>query len=84
MTTPPFEPADATPSVPTTPAETAAVPADPQALRVARDLAERLAGGLGLAAWAVGSGARIVRTHDVAATRDAILMVDAAMVGRGN
>jgi dihydropteroate synthase len=49
-----------------------------------RPAAERLAGGLGLAAWAVGSGARIVRTHDVAATRDAILMVDAVMVGRGN
>lgn len=46
--------------------------------------ADRLAGGLGLAAWAVSAGARIVRTHDVAATRDAILMVDAVMVGRGN
>jgi dihydropteroate synthase len=45
---------------------------------------ERLAGGLGLAAWAVGAGARIVRTHDVAATRDAILMVDAVMQGRGH
>ena len=49
-----------------------------------RPPAERLAGGLGLAAWAVGEGARIVRTHDVAATRDAILMVDAVMVGRGS
>jgi dihydropteroate synthase len=49
-----------------------------------RPPAERLAGGLGLAAWAVGQGARIVRTHDVAATRDAMLMVDAVMVGRGN
>jgi dihydropteroate synthase len=49
-----------------------------------RPASERLAGGLGLAAWAVGSGARIVRTHDVAATRDAILMVDAVMAGRGN
>ncbi|HEY3852599.1 MAG TPA: dihydropteroate synthase [Steroidobacteraceae bacterium] len=48
-----------------------------------RPPADRLAGGLGLAAWAVGEGARIVRTHDVAATRDAILMVDAVMVGRG-
>ena len=45
---------------------------------------ERLAGGLGLAAWAVGSGARIVRTHDVAATRDTILMVSAVMDGRDN
>jgi dihydropteroate synthase len=49
-----------------------------------RPAAERLAGGLGLAAWAVGSGANIVRTHDVAATRDAILMVHAVMDGRGN
>jgi dihydropteroate synthase len=49
-----------------------------------RPLEERLAGGLGLAAWAVGAGARIVRTHDVAATRDAILMVDAVMQGRGH
>ena len=46
-----------------------------------RPAAERLAGGLGLAALAVGAGARIVRTHDVAATRDAILMVDAVMDG---
>jgi len=45
---------------------------------------ERLPGGLALAAWAVGAGARIVRTHDVAATRDAILMVDAVMQGRGH
>ncbi len=42
---------------------------------------ERLAGGLGLAAWAVAQGACIVRTHDVAATRDAILMVSAVMKG---
>ncbi len=49
-----------------------------------RPTGERLAGGLGLAAWAVGAGARIVRTHDVAATRDAILMVDAVMQGRGH
>jgi dihydropteroate synthase len=49
-----------------------------------RPPAERLAGGLGLAAWAVSAGARIVRTHDVAATRDAVLMVDAVMTGRGN
>jgi dihydropteroate synthase len=49
-----------------------------------RPPAERLAGGLGLAAWAVSAGARIVRTHDVAATRDAVLMVEAVMTGRGN
>lgn len=50
---------------------------------LARPPAERLAGGLGLAAWAVGAGARIVRTHDVAATRDAILMVSAVMEAGG-
>jgi dihydropteroate synthase len=44
-----------------------------------RPVAERLYGGLGLAALAVSLGARIVRTHDVAATRDAIRMVDAVM-----
>lgn len=49
-----------------------------------RGPADRLPGGLALAAWAVGAGARIVRTHDVAATRDAILMVDAVMAGRSN
>ena len=45
---------------------------------------ERLAGGLGLAAWAVGMGARVVRTHDVAATRDAIRMVGAVLQGTVN
>jgi dihydropteroate synthase len=43
---------------------------------------ERLYGGLGLAAWAVGAGARIVRTHDVAPTRDALRMVSAVLEGR--
>ena len=42
---------------------------------------ERLYGGLGLAALAVSLGARIVRTHDVAATRDAIGMVSAVLQG---
>lgn len=41
----------------------------------------RLFGGLGLAAWAVSRGARIVRTHDVAATRDAVRLVTAVMEG---
>lgn len=40
---------------------------------------ERLYGGLGLAAAAVAWGARIIRTHDVAATRDAVDMVSAVM-----
>jgi dihydropteroate synthase len=42
---------------------------------------ERLYGGLGLAALAVSMGARIIRTHDVAPTRDAILMVNAVLQG---
>ncbi len=42
---------------------------------------ERLYGGLGLAALAVSMGARIVRTHDVAPTRDAITMVSAVLQG---
>jgi dihydropteroate synthase len=40
---------------------------------------ERVAGGLGLAALAVSMGARIIRTHDVAPTRDAIRMVSAVL-----
>jgi dihydropteroate synthase len=36
---------------------------------------------LALAALAVIEGARIVRTHDVAATRDAIGMVSAVLQG---
>lgn len=42
---------------------------------------ERLYGGLGLAALAVSMGARIIRTHDVAATRDAVQMVAAVLQG---
>lgn len=45
---------------------------------------ERLYGGLGLAALAALKGARIIRTHDVAATRDAIGMVSAVMQGMDN
>jgi len=45
---------------------------------------ERLYGGLGLAAWAVSMGARVVRTHDVAPTRDAIRLVGAVMQGELN
>lgn len=44
-------------------------------------LNERLYGGLGLAALAVGSGARIIRTHDVGPTRDAIRCVSAVLQG---
>ncbi|HEV7611493.1 MAG TPA: dihydropteroate synthase [Steroidobacteraceae bacterium] len=46
-----------------------------------RPVEERLYGGLGLAALAVIKGARIIRTHDVAATRDAIRMVSAVLQG---
>ena len=40
-----------------------------------------VAGGLGLAALAVSMGARIIRSHDVGPTRDAIRMVDAVLKG---
>jgi len=46
-----------------------------------RPVDERLYGGLALAALAVSAGARIVRTHDVAATYDAIGMVSAVLQG---
>ncbi len=46
-----------------------------------RGVGERIHGGLGLAALAVANGANIIRTHDVAATRDAIGMVNAVMQG---
>jgi dihydropteroate synthase len=37
-----------------------------------RPVGERLAGGLALALWAVQGGAKIVRTHDVGPTVDAL------------
>jgi dihydropteroate synthase len=46
-----------------------------------KPLGERLYGGLGLAALAVSHGARIIRTHDVGATRDAVLSVSAVLQG---
>jgi dihydropteroate synthase len=46
-----------------------------------RTVDERLFGGLGLAALAVCDGARIIRTHDVRATRDCIAMVSAVLEG---
>jgi dihydropteroate synthase len=46
-----------------------------------REVGERLFGALSLAALAVAQGARIVRTHDVAATRDAVRMVAAVLEG---
>jgi dihydropteroate synthase len=46
-----------------------------------KPLQERLYGGLGLAALAVSFGARIVRTHDVGPTVDAIAAVSAVLQG---
>jgi dihydropteroate synthase len=46
-----------------------------------RPVEDRLYGGLGLAALAVAEGARIIRTHDVGATRDAVGMVSAVLQG---
>jgi dihydropteroate synthase len=46
-----------------------------------RPLGERLAGGLALAVLAVERGARIVRTHDVAATVDALRVTAAVLDG---
>src|SRR3981081_4344106 len=49
-----------------------------------RSIDGRLYGGLGLAALAVMKGARIIRTHDVAATCDPIGMVSAVLQGTDN
>ncbi len=46
-----------------------------------KPMAERQSGGLGLAALAVSHGARIIRTHDVGATLDAIRCVTAVLQG---
>jgi dihydropteroate synthase len=46
-----------------------------------KPLNERLYGGLGLAALAVSGGARIIRTHDVGPTCDAIRTVSAVLQG---
>jgi dihydropteroate synthase len=48
---------------------------------VGKALNDRLYGGLGLAALAVSDGARIIRTHDVGPTRDAIRCVSAVLQG---
>jgi dihydropteroate synthase len=40
---------------------------------------ERLAGSLACACWAVAAGARIIRTHDVAATKQAVQMTEAVL-----
>ena len=46
-----------------------------------RETHGRLYGGIGLAAFSVSMGARIIRTHDVAPTRDALRMVSAVLQG---
>jgi dihydropteroate synthase len=48
---------------------------------IGRGLEERLYGGLGLAALAVMNGARVIRTHDVRPTWDAIRSVSAVLDG---
>ena len=45
------------------------------------DVDDRLYGGLGLAALAVVKGARVIRTHDVRATCDAVRTVSAVLKG---
>jgi dihydropteroate synthase len=45
------------------------------------DAPNRLAGGLGLAVYAVVAGARIIRTHDVLETRHALKTVSAVLDG---
>ena len=42
-----------------------------------RPVSERLPGSLAVAAWAIAHGARIVRTHDVAATVDVVRLIAA-------
>jgi dihydropteroate synthase len=49
-----------------------------------KGLDERLYGGIGIAALAVSFGAKIIRTHDVAPTLDAIRMVNAVLQGMEN
>ena len=44
--------------------------------------ADRLSGSLACACWAVQQGIHLVRTHDVAATRQAVRMTEALMAGR--
>ncbi len=44
-----------------------------------RPLEQRLAGGLALASLAISMGAGIIRTHDVAATLDAVRMTEAVL-----
>lgn len=49
-----------------------------------RPVGERLAGGLALASLAVRAGAAVIRSHDVAATRDALDVTAAVMAADDN
>ena len=51
-------------------------------LRGASDVAGRLPGSLACASWAVAAGAQIIRTHDVAATRQAVRMTEAILAAK--
>lgn len=44
-----------------------------------KPVTERLAGGLGLASWAMLQGASVIRTHDVAATVDVVKILRAVL-----
>jgi dihydropteroate synthase len=44
-----------------------------------KSIEQRLYGGLGLTALAIAKGAKIIRTHDVAATQDVVKIVQAVM-----
>jgi dihydropteroate synthase len=46
-----------------------------------KSMHDRMYGGLGLAALAVAEGARIIRTHDVGPTVDAVRSVSAVLQG---
>lgn len=46
-----------------------------------KSVSDRLYGGLGLAALAVANGARIIRTHDVGPTVDAVRSISAVLQG---
>ncbi|MCK5522793.1 MAG: dihydropteroate synthase [Thiomargarita sp.] len=48
-----------------------------------KPVTERLYGGLALAVLAVSKGAAVIRTHDVAATVDALKMTDAVLNSQG-
>jgi dihydropteroate synthase len=47
----------------------------------ANDVPSRLPGSLACACWALAAGAQIIRTHDVAATRQAVRMTEAILSG---